>query len=691
MNYGSGTLDPSRFRVGTVSPRYFRENSAQAGLDLVQILPELITNADAAISAAGRSFGQIRVVFSEADEEFGKAWKREMRRLKLPARAAWMHELRCVDNGVGATARLVDERLGRLGATPDSSGQRGLFGRGLREVWLAQGGGRIVGVRDDRVLESWFFPAEEGPFAFQTVRDEEIEEPERIALGIPGDGTCVFVPLGDQPPSPGRLRRMLADHVQLRPVLEDPARDVWLDVDDTLERVAFAPPEPDPDRPILLDTLVSLGDGVDANVVVRRARTPFAPNVARALRRGGLLIRSGRAAHEATLVRFENRPGAQFLYGEVRCDAIEDVQRRALMAVQPEVVVRPDRGGLSEHHPLVRRLLAKLGELLEPIVAEEERRAGTARIDVAQATRSRDLEGLRTMNRVLRQLFKEDGTASALAGGQPADQAPTVDVTPTLFEDPPRHEEPGEPRSEPPSLDRPLMYFKRSPVRLHPSETRDVTLVVDANVIAPDAEIELETDGAIGARVVRSRQARRRLQSERWTVPVRIRARATAKPGSRPLVTARVGDVTALLDVVIVSHHASGWVTEIVREDKTAAIEADFDPETGVVTVYEGRPEFRKLEAAARAHGHRKGRFSEYVPFRMLEVEAAANAVYHWAATELVRRRVTEERPLDGAEYASTVRRQAQELRRQTHAQLMQAFLPAEVFEPLERPALRAV
>jgi hypothetical protein len=75
----------------------------------------------------------------------------------------------------------------------------------------------------------------------------------------------------------------------------------------------------------------------------------------------------------------------------------------------------------------------------------------------------------------------------------------------------------------------------------------------------------------------------------------------------------------------------------------------------------------------------------------MLEVEAAANAVYHWAATEVVRRRLSEERPLDPAEYAQTVRLQAQDLRRQTHAQLMEAFLPAEVFEPPERPALRAV
>lgn len=52
---------------------------------------------------------------------------------------------------------------------------------------------------------------------------------------------------------------------------------------------------------------------------------------------------------------------------------------------------------------------------------------------------------------------------------------------------------------------------------------------------------------------------------------------------------------------------------------------------------------------------------------------------------------LSEERPVDASEYAQTVRLQVQELRRQTHAQLMESFLPAEVFEPPDRPALRAV
>ena len=51
----SVAFDLGQVRVGRARGRYFRENFAQGGVDLVQIIPELVTNADAAISASGRS------------------------------------------------------------------------------------------------------------------------------------------------------------------------------------------------------------------------------------------------------------------------------------------------------------------------------------------------------------------------------------------------------------------------------------------------------------------------------------------------------------------------------------------------------------------------------------------------------------------------------------------------------------
>ena len=144
---------------------------------------------------------------------------------------------------------------------------------------------------------------------------------------------------------------------------------------------------------------------------------------------------------------------------------------------------------------------------------------------------------------------------------------------------------------------------------------------------------------------------------------------------------AAAGEHTAELEVVIVRHRASGWVKEIARKNEDQITEAEFDPETGVVTVYEGRKEFRELERAARRAGYSKRRVPEYVPYRMLEVEAAANAVYSWAADRILARGLPEERPSDPTEYAAAVRHEAQALRHRAHHKLMQAFLEPEIFE----------
>src|ERR1019366_3700305 len=158
-------------------------------------------------------------------------------------------------------------------------------------------------------------------------------------------------------------------------------------------------------------------------------------------------------------------------------------------------------------------------------------------------------------------------------------------------------------------------------------------------------------------------------------------ARVPGEPGSRLVVLAAAGEHTCELEIVIVRHHASGWVREIARKSQDQISEAEFDPETGIVTVYEGRKEFRELERAARRGGYSKKRVAEYVPYRMLEVEAAANAVYAWAAEQILARRLPEERPSDPAEYAAATRHETQALRHRAHHKLMQAFLEPEIFE----------
>jgi hypothetical protein len=674
-------FDPSVVRLGRARGRYFRENFAQGGVDLVQIIPELVTNADAAIAASARPSGRIVLEIATPEAEFLETWRARMRSLRSPALLAWRHELRCTDDGEGVDAALIDARLGALGVEPPRAGQRGLFGRGLRDVWLAQGAGRIEGVRAGQVVESWFFPAPgDEPYAFAHVRDAAATASDRRSLGVTESGTRVTVPLSSaRLPPAGRLRALVSQLVQLRPILEDPTRALYLDQPGQAPQlISYPAPEPDPERPLLFDGEVQVAAGITARIVVWRAKEPLSQGFSRATRRGGLVIRSGRAAHETTLAGFEGRPGARHLYGEVFCDAIEQLQRDALDRPRPELVVKVDRSGLNEHHPMVEKLYASIDRVLRPIVAAEERRAGAHLIGAPRAVTARDQVGLRALNDLLKAAFDQPGSAGAEPGPRPADRPPTVEPELGSAAGSPQRESLPSPPSEPRTAQ--ALWFKQSPIRLHPGETRTVTLLADPAFVAAGSLVEIEADPGLSVSLRRDQIPE---PGSRGTcaVQVNVRARVTVEPGARLNVRATAAEHTAELELLIVRHHASGWVREIARKNEDQTIEAEFDPETGIVTVYEGRREFRELERAARRAGYSKKRVPEYVPYRMLEVEAAANAVYAWAAEQILSRRLPEEQPADRVDYAGATRHEAQALRHRAHHKLMQAFLEPEIFE----------
>jgi hypothetical protein len=78
----STAIDPAAVRAGRVRGRYFRENFAQGGFDLLQVVPELVTNANAAIAAAGRGHGRIELAAGAPDPAFLVDWRRELRRFR---------------------------------------------------------------------------------------------------------------------------------------------------------------------------------------------------------------------------------------------------------------------------------------------------------------------------------------------------------------------------------------------------------------------------------------------------------------------------------------------------------------------------------------------------------------------------------------------------------------------------------
>ena len=672
----AATLARSQLRVGAVRGRYYRENFAQGGIDLGQIIPELVTNADAAIAATGRERGRIELSFAQPHPALLKDWRAQTRALGVPALAEWRWEVRCRDDGIGVNAPAVDRRLGALGELPEHHGeQRGLFGRGLRDVWLAQGAGRIEGARDGRGVQSWFFPAAgDDPYAYVHINDAQ-------APGV-APYTLVTVPLASgRLPADGRLRTLVCQLVQLRPVLEDPARELVLTLPSgTVQIARFPAPEPDRERPVLFDDVVDVSADIGARVTVRRSAQPLSAGMSRATRLGGLVVRSGRAAHESTLASHEGRPGTRHIYGEVRCDALEALQRAALDSRRPQVVVKVDRSGLNDTHPIVRALYAAIDRVLAPIVADEERRQSARTIRPTNALRARDRVGLRALNDALKNAFDTPGKAAFEAGTRPTEQAPASTDARGGTEEPPAGSAVDAPAAPQPAAPVAPLRFKQALVRLHPGERRGVSLLIDPTQIPAGTPVHVAADTGITLT----------LHHDTVPEPVRggwsrldanLRCRVSSDPGARLSVLADAGGHTAELVVLVVRHHASGWVREIARNDDDHDLDATFDPETGVVTVYEGRREFKALEKAARRAGLPKTRIREYLPYRMLEVEVAANAVYSWAAQQILARRLAEERPSDPVEYAASVHRETQALRYRAHDKLMRAFLDDDVFD----------
>jgi hypothetical protein len=207
-----------------------------------------------------------------------------------------------------------------------------------------------------------------------------------------------------------------------------------------------------------------------------------------------------------------------------------------------------------------------------------------------------------------------------------------------------------------------------------------VSLLVDPGRIPPGTPIELVADPGLAVS----------LRADVVPPPGRlgwsrvggaVRASVSVEPGAKLSALAAAGGHDAELDVRIVRHRAGGWVREIARKDEDAVVEAVFDPESGVVTVFEGRREFKALERAARRSGLRGVRAREFLPYRMLEVEVAANAVYAWAAQQILEARLPEERPTDPGDFAAALRLEAQALRHRFRERLMRAFLDPRLFE----------
>jgi hypothetical protein len=533
-------------------------------------------------------------------------------------------ELSVTDDGVGLTASRMKDRLKHVGSAPEHDARRGFFHRGIREVFLAMGGGRMISVGEDAggrlVLSEAIFDPTRG-MALQR-SDTPVSDEDRRALGFDGTGTRVVVPLGrfarkkPRQYTFGAIEAQIRDCVQIRPVVADPDREVVFQFGGEQPRhLRFVYPD---GVPLVQGKRVEVA-GQHGTFWANVAERPIkSAGKSRQTRCNGILIRGARAAYEVTVgEKLRSHPAMARLFGELRIDSIEALQRqedRAPDADEAQLVYKVDRSGLNPEHPLVEAIYQYIDTTLGPLIAgldaNEEKRPVSA--DMRRQ--------LAKLARVINEVVQDQGAGDlADPGGSPKEET-----------------EHGEDDREPPippedrlrTIDAPI-DFAYDRIFIAAGQSRTIKVWFDGNLVPEGTAVEVQS--APDERVHSAR-----LSSSSVPAPgaddiaeLSLTIKAGGEDGRHEVLIA-AGDYTAVLPVHVRFPRASGFITNIVLKDEDwEAGSALFDPSSGVVTVFIGRPEFKDAEARAQRQGYEPSKEPLY---RQLVVESVREAALRPAA-----------------------------------------------------------
>jgi hypothetical protein len=579
-----------------------------------------------------------------------------------------------VDDGIGMNADTMERRLFTLGVDPEDPTERSLFGRGLRDVLMSGRAGEVASIASDGVLYHALFRMPAGSFLKSVWADDHghlADATLRLTYRLPSEGTGTSVrvwldPQHSRLPASDRLYYVVRNLVQCRPIYEDGSRLVYLAVDGApLQQVTYDSP---PIAATLLDETVQVEGfpAAYARIVVHRSAEEFPlTKIERHIRRGGLLVRSGRAAHAASYFGFEGWDGTRRLFGSVTCDAIDSIQREAIARSESEAIVFSDRSGLNPDHPFTQSLTRIINEKLQPLVESEEGGKAPTRA-MAESVKNRRERGLRELNRMAARILTSMGKGPA---GRRTGVRPGQNAVPS--------ERNGSPhiRKEQGALPAPV-FFPQPVYFLKPRLKRTIKALVDMNECPAGSDIEVILEDDTAGRATSAAQlpaSKTPIQSIRIElVGGEARARST--------LLLRVGSNTAETEIIVQSHRGRGIFSELKPVDQdNPYMQARFNASSGVVEIFTGRPEFASLLRAGERAMDRLHAL-DYPPYEVKEIDAALSVVYQFLA-ERDQARLPENQNISPQVLQARVLSRIEELRYEWDAKLMKAFLSDATYE----------
>ena len=343
-------MDTLRMKDISGNRRNLYQNASNSVRDVYDAIVELVTNADdryQLLESQGRLEG---LGIIQIDVE------RRRKGNKI---------LRVRDFADGMTNAVMDQKLSKVGGRV-SGMELGLPVRGTNSR-----GAKDVAALGDVVFQSF---AEDGQFhecqitrsmRFVGPKSSTVTRAIRHEAGIrSGTGTVVTILMDDRSTVPHHARMLdrIRHLVQLRWILVDPRRriilrDMLRGKQDEVEPLAFEGKER------LSDSFQVPGYPATVKMKVYRSSRPLERDKER-FRKGGILIRSRHAVHQATLFDpvLESDPHAAWFYGSLRCEYIDELWNdfderfendEPADPANPRILVDPNRRAAATSSPII--------------------------------------------------------------------------------------------------------------------------------------------------------------------------------------------------------------------------------------------------------------------------------------------------------------------------------------------------
>lgn len=381
--------DPRITRSKTIEAdrRTIVQNAKLAIRDVFDAIVELVTNADDAyqrIDAGGRI------------------------EIEVERRRGSPSLLKVRDFAAGMSAEVMEQNLSRLGGRVSGMetglAVRGTNSRGAKDV-AALGRVTFESITNDRR----YHRAQISPmFEFLRYESTDTTAAARRHTGIHrGTGTLVTIEVhsNHQIPRHDNFVHLVSDLVPLRDILRDSRREISVrDLNKDREEVIAGPPYDGVERVSTRLAIPGFPDA-DAKLKILRSRKPFERDRER-FRRGGIVVKSRHAIHEATLFDpgLESDPHALWFFGRLVCPYIDDLWNefddRFEEGLPPKrdnplPILDPSRkSGLTRGHPFVDALYAEALKRLRPLVEEERRRRESERATIESKETRKRLDAL---------------------------------------------------------------------------------------------------------------------------------------------------------------------------------------------------------------------------------------------------------------------------------------------------------